>query len=72
MASQVAEQIADHAQECALIAVQNDAFRKREQAGGSGKWVWTTAIDDRGHEFLAACLEAVAAYDDSTHNWSAY
>lgn len=72
MASQVAGQVTDHTTECARIAEQNDAFRKREQAGGSGKWVWTTAIDDRGHAFLAACLETVAAYDGFTEDNDPY
>ena len=50
----------------ALIARQNDAFRKRQPAGGEGMFVQTTAIDNMGPVFVAACLAQIVAYDDFT------
>ncbi|MEJ6396091.1 DUF3768 domain-containing protein [Gymnodinialimonas sp. 2305UL16-5] len=46
------------------IAEQNDAFRHRQPGGGQGQWVWTSAIDAEGQDFLLACMKAVDAYDD--------
>ncbi|MEM6886974.1 MAG: DUF3768 domain-containing protein [Pseudomonadota bacterium] len=52
----------------ALIAQQNDAFRKRQPEGGEGMIVQTTAIDNMGPSFVAACLAQIAAYDDFTED----
>ena len=72
MATQLAETTMTQSQVCARLAEQNDAFRRREPAGGSGQWVFTTAIDDEGPEFLAACLAAVQAYDGFTKDNDPY
>ncbi|WP_298938338.1 DUF3768 domain-containing protein [uncultured Ruegeria sp.] len=66
MNAQVADIAMTQTQVCERLAEQNDAFRKRESAGGSGQWVFTTAIDNEGPTFLQACLEAVQVYDDFT------
>ena len=52
--------------ECARIAEQNDAFRKKQAGGGQGKWVWTQAIDAEGMDFVLTCVSAVAEYEDFT------
>ncbi|MEM1363436.1 MAG: DUF3768 domain-containing protein [Pseudomonadota bacterium] len=54
----------DRTRDCARIAEQNDAFRRRQPGGGQGEVVATRAVNDEGPEFVAACLEAVASYDD--------
>ena len=72
MNAQVAESTMTQAQMCARLAEQNDAFRKRLPEGGSGQWVFTTAIDDEGPAFLRACLEAVEAYDGFTEDNDPY
>ena len=48
----------------ALIARQNDAFRKRLPEGGEGIIVQTTAVDNMGPSFVAACLNQIVTYDD--------
>lgn len=52
----------------ALIAQQNDAFRKRLPEGGEGIIVQTTAIDNMGPSFVAACLNQIVTYDDFTED----
>lgn len=52
----------------APIAQQNDAFRKRQPEGGEGMIVQTTAIDNMGPIFVAACLAQIATYDDFTED----
>ncbi|WP_160175202.1 DUF3768 domain-containing protein [Ruegeria halocynthiae] len=49
---------------CETLALQNDAFRNRQPAGGQGQWVCTTAVDNEGPAFVAACIAAVQTYDD--------
>lgn len=51
-----------------LIAQQNDAFRKRLPEGGAGMFVQTTAIDNMGPIFVAACLAQIVTYDDFTED----
>ncbi|WP_162946854.1 DUF3768 domain-containing protein [Ruegeria sp. EL01] len=52
----------------ALIAQQNDAFRKRQPEGGEGMFVQTNAIDNMGPSFVAACLANTITYDDFTED----
>ncbi|MBO9448193.1 DUF3768 domain-containing protein [Ruegeria sp. R14_0] len=47
----------------AIIAQQNDAFRKRLPEGGEGIIVQTTAIDNMGPGFVAECLNQIVTYD---------
>ena len=62
----------DQTRECARIAEQNAAFRHQRPGGGQGKWVYTTAVDDKGGEFVAACMSAVMTYDDFTEENDPY
>ena len=52
----------------ALIAQQNDAFRKRLPEGGDGIIVQTNAIDNMGPDFVASCLAQIDTYDDFTED----
>lgn len=52
----------------ALIGQQNDAFRKGLPEGGEGIIVQTTAIDNMGPSYVAACLAQIVAYDDFTED----
>ncbi|WP_372578623.1 DUF3768 domain-containing protein [Ruegeria hyattellae] len=56
----------------ALIAQQNDAFRKRQPEGGEGMFVQTTAIDNMGPSFVAACLAQIVTYDGFTEDNDPY
>ncbi|WP_282170426.1 hypothetical protein [Ruegeria atlantica] len=56
MNAQIAETTMSQAQISAQLVEQNDGFRKREPAGSSGHWVFTTAIDNEGPESLRPVL----------------
>jgi len=55
-----------------VIAEQNDRFRKQPPADTLGKWVYTAAVADEGQEFVSACFQAVAIYDDFTEENDPY
>ena len=64
----MAETDDERSRECARIAEQNDAFRKRRPGGGQGQWVCTRAVNEEGPDFIQACVASVSDYDDFTED----
>ena len=72
MATPVQQTVEPRQGDHTFIAQQNDAFRKGQPEGGVGMFVQTTAIDNMGPGFVAACLAQIVTYDDFTEDNDPY